>query len=490
MPLNAAIPPELLSPVEMSEADRLAGQGPALMAAAGRAVAQAIRQRFRPCRVLVLAGPGNNGGDGYVAARHLERAGWDVAVAALAPPAGGDAAGAAAAWRGPMRAFAPAEAGRAGLVVDALFGAGLSRALGGPAADILAALRAPIVAVDIPSGVCGATGAVRGFAPQAALTVTFFRLKPGHLLRPGRDLCGERVLADIGLPAAVLDRIRPMTFANGPALWRLPRPDAASHKHSRGHVTIVSGTEMAGAALLAARAARRMGAGLVTLACAEGTSAFLHRLAEPGALVVQATGMQDLLSLLIDDARRQVFLLGPGLPPDATTRGAVTALLRAGRRLVLDAGALTAWAGQPEGLAGAAILTPHEGEFTRLFGPVGEDRLAAACEAARRSGAVVLLKGSDSVIAAPDGRAAINHNAPPWLATGGSGDVLAGLAAALLAQGLPPFEAACAAAWLQGEAASRLGRGLVAEDLPQAVAETVKLLDGVSGQGAILSQRM
>ncbi len=464
---NAAIPPELLSPAEMAEADRLAGNGPALMRAAGRAVAMAIQRRFRPCRVLVLAGPGNNGGDGYVVARLLERAGWDVAVAALAPPVG-DAALAAAVWRGPMRPFALAEVARAGLVVDALFGAGLTRPVEGLAAELLAVARAPVVAVDIPSGVCGATGAVRGFAPQAALTVTFFRRKPGHLLRPGRDLCGEVVLADIGLPPAVLARIRPVTSANDPALWRLPRPDAASHKHSRGHVTIISGTEMAGAALLAARAARRMGAGLVTLACADGSSAFLHRLAEPGALVIQAQGMQDLLGMLLDDVRRDVILLGPGLPPDATTRGAVTCLLSAGRRLVLDAGALSACAGAPEALHGAALLTPHEVEFTRLFGTVGADRLGAARAAARRVGAVVLLKGSDSVIAAPDGRAVINHNAPPSLATGGSGDVLAGLAASLLAQGMPPFEAACAAAWLQGEAGRLCGPALVAEELPEA----------------------
>ncbi len=452
----------------MTEADRLAGNGPALMAAAGRAVALAIRRRFRPCRVLVLAGPGNNGGDGYVAARLLERWGWDVGVAALAPPMG-DAALAAAAWRGPMRPFAVAEVARAGLVVDALFGAGLSRPVEGRAAELLAAARAPVVAVDVPSGVCGATGAVRGFAARAALTVTFFRRKPGHLLRPGRDLCGEVVLAEIGMPAAVLDRIRPRTFANGPALWQLPRPDAASHKHSRGHVTILSGTRMAGAALLAARAARRIGAGLVTLACADAQSAFLHRLAEPGALVMEAQGLQDLLGALTDDPKREVILLGPGLPPDASTRGAIATLLREGRRLVLDAGALSACAGQPEALRGAAILTPHEGEFARLFGPVGGDRLSAARAAARRSGAVVLLKGADSVIAAPDGRAAINHNAPPWLATGGTGDVLAGLAAALLAQGLPAFEAAAAAAWLHGEAAGRIGPGLLAEDLPEAV---------------------
>ncbi|MDB5377470.1 MAG: bifunctional ADP-dependent NAD(P)H-hydrate dehydratase/NAD(P)H-hydrate epimerase, partial [Rubritepida sp.] len=268
---------ELLTPAEMAEADRLAANGPALMEAAGRAVAMAIRKRFRPCRTLVLAGPGNNGGDGYVVARLLERAGWDVAVAALAPPReGSDAAWAAARWHGPMRGLDAI--GRAGLVVDALFGAGLARDFDGPAAEALRGTRGSVVAVDVPSGLDGATGAVRGFAPRAGLTVTFFRAKPGHLLLPGRDLCGELVVADIGLPASVLEAIRPQTFANGPALWTLPRPGAASHKHSRGHVTVISGREMMGAALLAARAARRAGAGLVTLACADAVSAALHRL--------------------------------------------------------------------------------------------------------------------------------------------------------------------------------------------------------------------
>lgn len=458
----------------MAEADRLAANGPALMEAAGRAVAHAIRRRYRPARTLILAGPGNNGGDGYVAARLLERAGWDVSVAALAlPRAGSDAALAAARWHGPMRDFGIASALRAQLVVDAVFGAGLDRPMAGLAAEVLASARAPIIAVDVPSGVCGATGAVRGFAAQAALTVTFFRRKPGHLLLPGRDLCGELLLADIGLPQAVLAHIAPRCFANGPAIWTLPRPGAQSHKHSRGHVTIISGEAMTGAALLAARAARRGGAGLVTLACTDAASAALHRLAEPGALVLQAAGAGALLAAILDDPRREVALLGPGLPPDATTRGLLSGLLAAGRRVVVDAGALTACAGMPDALRGAAILTPHAGEFSRIFGDPGEDRLAAARAAAARSGAVVLLKGSDSIIAAPDGRAAINHNAPPWLATGGTGDVLAGLAAALLAQGMPPFEAACAAAWLQGEAAARIGAGFIAEDLPMAIALTM-----------------
>ncbi|MCX8134837.1 MAG: NAD(P)H-hydrate dehydratase [Roseococcus sp.] len=462
--------PELLTPEEMARADALAGDGAALMAAAGRAVARAVMARFRPCPVLVLAGPGNNGGDGYVAARWLERAGWDVAVAPLAPPRpGSDAAGAAARWRGPLRPFAPASLARAGLVLDAVFGAGLARPVEGLAAEVLGAVRAPLVAVDIPSGVCGATGAVRGCAPQAALTVTFFRLKPGHLLLPGRELCGETVLADIGLPPSVLAAIAPRAVANGPHLWRIPAPDATSHKHARGHVTVLSGGAMAGAARLAARAARRAGAGLVTLACAEAETARGHRIAEPGALVVEAEGEEALLSLLLGDARRQVFVAGPGLPPDAPTRALVAGLIAAGRRVVVDAGGLSAFAGAPEALRGAALLTPHAGEFARLFGPPGEDRLAAARAAAAATGAVVLLKGSDSVIAAPDGRVAINHNAPPWLATGGTGDVLAGAAAALLAQGMPPFEAAAAAAWWQGATAGRLGRGLIAEDLADAM---------------------
>ncbi|MCW8084870.1 NAD(P)H-hydrate dehydratase [Sabulicella glaciei] len=467
MTRRAATPSELLSPTEMAEADRLAGNGPALMEAAGAAVARAIRSRFRPLPVLVLAGPGHNGGDGYVAARHLERAGWDVAVAPLAPP-NGDAAGAAAHWRGPIRPFAPASLARAGLVVDAVFGAGLSRPVDGQVAETLCAIRTPIVAVDVPSGVDGATGAVRGLARQAALTVTFFRLKPGHLLLPGRDLCGETVLAEIGLPEAVLDRIGPRSFRNGPGLWRLPQPDTATHKHSRGHVTMLSSDALSGAALLAARGARRAGAGLVTLACESENAARAHRMAEPGALTL--TG--DWPEALLEDGRREVFCAGPGLPPDATTRGTVAALLAAGKRLVLDAGALTAFAGHPDRLHGAAILTPHMAEFARLFGEVGKDRLEAARRAAAQSGAVILLKGSDTVIAAPDGRAAINDNAPAWLATGGTGDVLAGIAAALLAQGMPPFEAACAAAWLQGEAAQRAGPGMIAEDLPPQIHAT------------------
>jgi hydroxyethylthiazole kinase-like uncharacterized protein yjeF len=465
------MPLELLTPDEMAAADRAAMaagiSGPVLMRAAGAAVARAIRQRFRPCRVLVLAGPGNNGGDGYVVARLLEQAGWPVAVAALAPPRpGSDAAGAAASWHGPMVPFALPEIARSALVIDALFGAGLSRDLDGPAAEMLGAIRVPLVAVDVPSGIDGATGAVRGFAPHAALTVTFFRLKPGHLLLPARDLCGETVLADIGLPTSVLPAIAPRVFRNAPGLWCLPERGASGHKFSHGHVTVPGGAALPGAARLAAMAARRAGAGLVTLSAEDDATATLFRMGEPG-LMVAGPKPEDLLT----DERRNAWVLGPGLPPRPETLALLRRVVAAGRQVVADGGALTAAAGQPEGLRGAAILTPHAGEFTKVFGEAGTDRLAAVRAAAALTGAVVVLKGSDTIIAAPDGRVAINANAPPALATAGSGDVLAGIAGGLLAQHMPAFDAACAAVWLHGEAANLAlgptapGTPLVAENL-------------------------
>ncbi|MCO6418652.1 NAD(P)H-hydrate dehydratase [Siccirubricoccus sp. KC 17139] len=456
---------ELLTPAEMARADALAIAGgipgPRLMEAAGRAVAEVARRRFRPVRTLVLAGPGNNGGDGYVAARWLEQAGWPVAVAALAPPRpGSDAAWAAGTWRGPMAPFAPEEAARAGLVIDAVFGAGLARPLEERVAEMLRAAGGPILAVDVPSGLDGATGQPLGFAPQAALTVTFFRLKPGHLLLPGRLLCGETRLADIGLPASVLPGTGARAWRNGPGLWRLPAPGAAGHKYSRGHVTILGGSGMTGAARLAAGAAHRAGAGLVSIAAPDAASAAAYRAGAPETMVTEAPPEE-----LLGDPRRQVWLLGPGLPPTEATRARLRQAIGVGRQVVADAGAITACAGAPQALRGAAVLTPHAGEYAAVFGPPGEDKPAAARAAAAATGAVVLLKGADTCIAAPDGRLVINDHAPPTLATGGSGDVLAGIIAALLGQGMPPFEAAAAAAWLQGEAAYRNGPGLIASDL-------------------------
>lgn len=456
----------LLTPVEMARADAaaIAGGIPGewLMEAAGRAVARAAIAAFRPCRTLVLAGPGNNGGDGYVAARLLEQAGWPVAVAALAPPRPGtDAARAAARWRGPMRPFAPDEAARAGLVVDAVFGAGLARPVDGVVAATLAAAGGPLLAVDVPSGLDGATGQARGYAPRAALTVTFFRRKPGHLLLPGRTLCGRTILADIGLPAHVLETVRPATWENAPGLWHLPAVSAGAHKYSRGLVTILAGAGMTGAARLAAAGARRAGAGLVTIAAPDRAAGDVLRTGEPGAIVTEAP-----IPALLGDPRRDIWVIGPGMAAEEPTLAAFAAVAGAGRRVVADAGLLAAAAGAPERLRGAAVLTPHEGEFTRLFGGPAGDRLGAARAAAARIGTVVVLKGPDTVVAAPDGRAAINAHAPPFLATAGTGDVLAGIIAALLAAGMAAFEAAAAAVWLHGAAALRCGPGLIAEDLP------------------------
>jgi len=453
----------VLTAAEMRRADGLtiAGGTPgiALMENAGRAVARAVLRRFRPCPTAVLAGPGNNGGDGFVVARRLEEAGWPVRVALLGERDAlhGDAALAAARWRGPLVPLAPEALRGARLVIDALFGAGLARPIEGVAAHTLRAIAVPVVAIELPSGVAGDTGAVLGVAPQAALTVTFFRLKPAHLLVPGRDLCGEVLCASIGIPARVLDQIAPQTVRNDPALWRhlLRRPRPSDHKYSRGTVTIVAGSAMTGAARLAARAARRAGAGLVTIAAPDAPSAAACRAGEPGVIVSEAP-----LETMLADDRRKVWLVGPG-GGEGSVRIAQS-VLAAGRVLVADADALR---GAPEALRGTAIATPHAGEFARFFGPPGVDRLAAVRVAARRLGGTVVLKGSDTIVAAPDGRAAIAPAAPAWLASAGTGDVLAGIAAALLAQDLPPFEAACAAVWLHAEAAFGAGPHLIAEDL-------------------------
>jgi hydroxyethylthiazole kinase-like uncharacterized protein yjeF len=435
---------EILTPGQMGVVDSLAGAVAPLMSAAGRAVARAVLARYRPCRVLVLAGPGNNGGDGRVAARDLAARGWPVTCL-------------------PAAEASVADVARAELVIDAIFGAGLSRDLSPHIAALLRA--APrLVAVDVPSGLDGATGQVRGFAPQAALTVTFFRRKPGHLLYPGRALCGETLLAQIGIPDSLLAGLEIKTWRNGPWLWRLPARATTGHKYASGDVTVLSGT-MPGAARLACAAARRAGAGMVTLLAAAQAV-----LPEAG-LILRTEALDELLQ----DARRKIWVCGPGLGV-AGAGAKLAALIAAGRGIVADADALTACAGAPARLRGATVITPHEGEFSRVFGPVSPDKLAAARRAAAACGVVVVLKGADTVIAAPDGRAAINDNAPPWLATGGTGDVLSGIIAALLAQNMAPFEAACAAVYLHAAAAQACGSGMIAEDLPGAIPGAMKQL--------------
>ncbi len=474
----------LLTCAQMAQADRLSAEagvaGVDLMERAGAAVAMAVQQRWTARPVLVLCGPGNNGGDGFVAARHLAEAGWPVRVAALLSNEAllGDSAHHAKLWAGPVEALAPVALEGAELVVDALFGAGLGRALDGLAAQTLAevALRQlPLVAVDVPSGLMGDTGANLG-AVQAVLTVTFFRKKPGHLLQPGRRLCGELVVADIGTSESVWASLAPTAFENDPSLWRgaLPALQSEGHKYSRGHALVWGGWPSTGAARLAARAAARMGAGLVTVAMPEvALSVYAAALT---SIMVSPIARQEDLSRLLADRRFTGLLIGPGagLDSEASTRERVLAMLHAGRATVLDADALTVFQHEPATLFAAirspCVLTPHEGEYARLFSAAGPSepcasKLQRALSAAQLSGAVAVLKGSDTVIASPDGRAIVNTNAPATLATAGSGDVLAGMVLGLLTQGMEPFLAAAAAVWLHGAAASHFGPGLMAEDL-------------------------
>jgi ADP-dependent NAD(P)H-hydrate dehydratase / NAD(P)H-hydrate epimerase len=483
---------ELLATAEMAEADRLAIAsgipGTALMESAGRAVAEAVASRYPiGSEAVVLAGPGNNGGDGFVAARILAEQGHRVRLLLVGSRERlkGDAAEAAGRWRGAIEEATPERLVGASVVVDALFGAGLDRPVTGPSAQMIDAINAagvPVVAVDLPSGISGTSGAVMGTAIRATQTVTFFRRKPGHVLLPGRLHCGRITVADIGIPATVLDRIRPRTFLNVPDLWatHFPVPRVDAHKYARGHAVVVSGgMAHTGAARLAARGALRAGAGLVTIASPNEALA-VNAAASISVMVRPVDGPAELATFL-QDRRLNALVLGPGGGIGEGMRARVQAALATDRAVVLDADALTSFADHAEVLfravaarSAATVLTPHDGEFARLFKEIlqsinVESKLVRVRAAAERSGAVVLLKGADTVVAAPDGRAAIAENAPPWLATGGSGDVLAGIVAGLLAQGMPAFEAAAAAVWLHSEAGNEAGPGLIAEDLPDAL---------------------
>ena len=499
---------ELLSTAEMAEADRLAiaggTAGIVLMENAGRAVAERVAANHRlGASVVVVAGPGNNGGDGFVAARLLAERGYAVRLLLVGPRdrLKGDAALAAERFTGAVEAAAPERLSIAGkppaAIVDALFGAGLDRPVEGLARDMIAAMNAAtigassrIYAVDLPSGINGTSGTVMGMAVQAAETITFFRRKPGHVLLPGRLHCGALTVADIGIPAATLAAIKPQTFLNETALWRaqfpVPRPDG--HKYSRGHAVVLSGgVTSTGAARMAARGALRAGAGLVTIASPR--EALAVNAAASWAVMVRAVDGARELAAFLSDTRRNAVVLGPGGGVGQLMRELVTTALSGERAVVLDADALTSFADEPQVLiaairaraAGATVLTPHEGEFKALFDSVDDvpkagSKLERARAAAARTGGVVLLKGSDTVVAAPDGRAAITANAPPWLATAGAGDVLAGFVAGLLAQRMPAFEAAAAAVWLHGEVGTAVGPGLIAEDLPDALPQVYRKL--------------
>ena len=478
----------LLRVEQMAEADRLAMMGGTpgsqLMQNAGEAVVREIKRRFTPRAVSVLCGPGNNGGDGFVAAAALAQSGWPVRVALLgdAEALRGDALFYARRWRGAIEELAPAVIDNAELVIDALFGSGLNRGLDPNVSEVLACATRrvlPIVAVDIPSGIRGDSGEDLGAAP-AVCTITFMRKKPGHLLLPGRDACGDVVVADIGISQDVLDSLAVDTWENTPALWldRLPQWHANSNKYSRGHALLYGGYPMTGAARMAARAAARSGAGLTTIAVPE--HAFAIYAASLTSIMAQPLGQNEDFARLLADARYTAFSIGPGAGVSDATRLRALDMLKTGKPVVIDADAISVFASRPDELfqaiRGDCVITPHEGEFKRIF-DVSGDKLARAREAARRSGAVVVLKGSDTVIAAPDGRAVINSNAPPTLATAGSGDVLGGFILGLLAQKMDAFPAAAAAVWLHGAAAAGFGAGLLAEDLPDLLPAVLRQLE-------------
>jgi ADP-dependent NAD(P)H-hydrate dehydratase / NAD(P)H-hydrate epimerase len=478
---------DLLSVAQMQEADRLtiaAGTpGAILMQHAGEAVAREIMRRWTPRSVAILCGPGNNGGDGFVVASFLAQSGWPVRVGLLGELESlrGDARVYAQRWTGGIEILCAELIERAELIVDALFGAGLNRSLEPHVVELLALAarrRVPIIAVDVPSGVMGDSGEALG-AAQANCTVTFARKKPGHVLLPARDLCGDVVVAQIGISAQLLDSLPIDTWENDPALWQnsLPQAQAGANKYSRGHALLYGGYPMTGAARMAARAAARIGAGLTSIAVPE--NAFAIYAQSLTSIMAQPLREESDFTRLLSDLRYSAFSIGPGAGVNAATRERALAMLATGRPVVLDADAISAFAGLADDLfqniRGACVMTPHAGESNLLF-DVSCDKLTRARRAARRSGAVIVLKGSDTVIAAPDGRAIINNNAPSTLATAGSGDVLGGLILGLLAQRMDAFLAAAAAVWMHGAAANDFGPGLLAEDLPDLIPGVLRRL--------------
>lgn len=472
----------LFTPKKMQAVDRCAIESGidslALMERAGAAVSAAVL-KFWPVirRAVILCGPGNNGGDGHIAARYLAQSGVPIVRFGFDPKAGTDATLALAAFPGDVSSLASYQPQAGDVVIDALFGAGLDRPLTGNVAaliELIASAKLPILAVDLPSGLNGRTGRPTGACFRADRTVTFAGPKPGHVLMPGRQLCGPVEVADIGVPARLLTNENHI-WINHRALYEefLPAADAASHKYTRGHLGVFSGPLISGgAARMAADAGLRAGAGLVTLACPP--SAVLTQASHLTAVMLRSVMDISGVETWLEDGRLKAFVLGPGFGDCQRAIEYAQAIARHTRALVLDADALSAFAERHDDLAALGektelILTPHEGEFRRLFGALAIDdnlsKIERAQMAASLINGVVVYKGADTVIAAPDGRAAVNTDGPPWLATAGSGDVLAGIVGAYLAQGMPAFEAACAGVARHSAAGIMAGSGMTAEDL-------------------------
>lgn len=473
---------EILTNKQMYEAERLAFAGGvdsyAVLTQAGQAVAAVTYKHYPGRSVVVLCGPGNNGGDGYVAAQWLLERGHDVHVYALTDPAQarGDAARACKAWQGQISDWSELTAiDPDSVVIDAVFGAGFSGRLDTDVVrvfDIVRETGCPVVAVDVPTGLHGDGAVADPDTLTASHTVAFFKKKLPHVLMPGLALCGEVSVHDIGVPPTVLPQTGFCALENHPNLWSplLPWPPACdAHKYQRGHILMVAGGVMSGAIRMAAQAAMRSGAGLCTVLCPEGVSPLIQA-DLPHVIVRTGTDRQSVAEIM-KSAKVNAVLLGPGLGRTDDVREIVLDVVKSGRSVVLDADALTAFEDDPaplfDALHAQCVLTPHAGEFERLFGKMRGNRMEQAMEAAQISGAAIVLKGPDTIIAAPDERLpVINTHASPWLATAGAGDVLAGMIAALAGQGVDAVAAAAIAVWIHGEAALRQGAGLVAPDIP------------------------
>lgn len=473
----------ILTPKEMQAAEEaVIAQGLdsfELMQRAGDAVAEFVHANWPEGTIQVLCGPGGNGGDGFIAASKLAKLWREVTVFCAVPVAElkGDAAKAAKLWEGPVGTLEEALGAPHDLVLDALFGGGLSRSLEGTPAQ-LAQRGGRVISVDVPSGICGVQAKPLGPCFAAEGTITFAALRPAHVLRPASAYCGIVFVADIGVP------VQTRLMENSPALWLrlLPQPGMATHKHQRGHLKVLSGgVSSTGAARLAVRAGLRIGAGLATLL--SPPSALMVNAGQLTAVMVKSVDGADDVTKAIADA--SVVLAGPGAGITPATRANVEAILSGPGRAVLDADALTVFETQQDQLfrrlRPGDLITPHIGEFNRLFGDLLEtsiNKVEAVRHAAVKTGCTVLLKGPDTVIANPDGGAVVNIHATRWLATAGSGDVLAGFCGGLMAQGVDTLAAASMAAWLHGEAGRRVGAGLISEDLETQIPDILSLLHG------------
>ncbi len=452
-----------------------------LMEAAGSGIAEQIFSEFSPCPVQVFCGPGANGGDGYVVARHLYEAGWPVflTVCAKTVPAT-DADKMEQALPSGVSITGTEISCNIGLIVDCIFGAGLKRPISGELAELVNHINAhpaKVVSADLPSGIFGDNGKVSPPAIKADMTVTFECLKPAHVLEPARSQCGKIKVIAIGFPDGLLDNFDPVAIVNQRNLWpEIPKaPEAVTHKHSRGRLLVMCGGALhTGAARLAARAGLRIGAGWVTLAGSKKSMQVCA--AHETSVVLLARDRGEPVSSLLQAQNPDCIIIGPAGGVGKDMRRDVLELLAHNKPTVLDADALSSFADDPDTLFDAChsntVLLPHEGEFARLFGQLGSEfgnKIERVQAAARLAGCTLLLKGADSVMATASGRIVVNTHTSGWLASLGSGDVLAGMVAGLMAQGHRGFEALCAAVWMHGELGRRLGPGLIAEDLPKAI---------------------